>query len=134
KEFGRVLLNIGGISNITVLPKDCTEFDVIAYDTGPGNMIIDAFTEWATNGEQTYDEDGKLAAQGSIHEKWLEQLLEHSYFTLPSPKSTGREVFGREYAQQLWGEADHLNISSVDKLTTVTALTAKTIAMEISKY
>lgn len=134
KEFGRVLVNIGGISNVTILPKDSSESNVIAYDTGPGNMIIDAFTNWATNGEHSYDKDGSLAANGNVCEKWLEVLLKHDYFELPAPKSTGREMFGLHFAKDLWNEAENYQIKDVDKIATVTDLTAKTIAMEINQY
>lgn len=134
KEFGRILVNIGGISNITVLPKDCSESEVIAYDTGPGNMMIDAFTEWATEGKQFYDADGKLAAMGTVDNNWLQQLLSHDYFKLVPPKSTGRELFGINYARELWKEAEKANISSLDKIATITELTVVTIAQEIEKF
>lgn len=133
KEFGRVLVNIGGISNVTILPRNCTESEVFAYDTGPRNMIIDAFTNWATNGSQSYDKDGALAAQGSINIDWLDELLQHRYFNLPAPKSTGREMFGMDYAKKIWDEANDYQISNLDKIATVTELTAKTIAQEIEK-
>lgn len=134
KRNGRVLVNIGGISNITILPKNCSASDVLAYDTGPGNMIIDAFTSWATNGEQSYDRDGILAAKGKVNTKWLNELLQHYYFKLPYPKSTGREMFGLDFAKQLWNTAENYRISDLDKVATVTELTAKTIAMEINKH
>lgn len=134
KEFGRVLLNIGGISNVTILPKDGNEEDVIAFDTGPGNMIIDIFTEWISKGKSTYDHNGELAAKGTVNVKWLNQLLEHPYFKLTPPKSTGREQFGREFAEEWWSGAERASISALDKIATVTELTAVTIANEISRY
>ncbi|MBS4207906.1 anhydro-N-acetylmuramic acid kinase [Bacillus sp. FJAT-50079] len=133
QEIGRVLVNIGGISNITVLPKGSREADVVAYDTGPGNMIIDAFTKWATDGKQSYDRDGAIAASGSIHKNWLEQLLKHPYYDLSAPKSTGRELFGLDYAKDLWQQAENLGIKDADKIATVTELTAKSVVMEIRK-
>lgn len=132
KEFGRVMVNIGGISNITVIPKGCKSSEVIAYDTGPGNMIIDAFASFITEGKQSYDKDGALAAKGTMNKKWLEELLQHDYYKYPSPKSTGRELFGIEYAKKLWGQANTLN--DMDKIATITELTAKTLTMEIKKY
>ncbi|MFC0302127.1 anhydro-N-acetylmuramic acid kinase [Virgibacillus soli] len=132
KEYGRVLVNIGGISNFTILPKDCQESDVIAYDTGPGNMIIDAFVYWATEGMQTYDKDGARAAAGNINEEWLQELLQHEYYGLPYPKSTGREMFGTEYARALWEIKSNMHVN--DKIATVTDLTAKSIAQEIRKH
>lgn len=134
EAFGRVLVNIGGISNLTILSKGGSESDVIAYDTGPGNMIIDAFTTWVTNGEQSYDRDGRLAANGKINQQWLAELLKHPYYQQKVPKSTGREIFGVEYAEQLWRESENRGISKFDKIATVTELTAKTIAIEIKKY
>lgn len=133
-QTGRVLLNIGGIANMSVLPADAHESDVFAFDTGPGNMLIDAFAKWATDDEQTVDQDGLLAAQGVIDEKWLCDLLLHEYFTRPSPKSTGRELFGEQYAIKLWKEAEKKEISVVDRLATITELTARTIAKEIKHY
>lgn len=130
--FGRVLVNIGGIANITILPKNCNESDVIAYDTGPGNMIIDTFTNWATDGEKDYDHDGHFAATGMVDEKWLEELLTHDYFKLRPPKSTGREMFGMHVAKKLWNDAEKLR--PIDKIATMTELTAVTIAQEINKH
>ncbi|NBJ69564.1 MULTISPECIES: anhydro-N-acetylmuramic acid kinase [Clostridia] len=134
EEHGRVLVNIGGISNVTILPMGCTETNVLAYDTGPGNMIIDAFTSWATNHTQNYDKNGDIAAKGRVHEDWLKQLLDHPYFQLAAPKSTGRELFGEAFAKKLWQEAECYQMNHTDKITTITALTAKTIAMEINKF
>ena len=133
KDFGRALVNIGGISNITVIPINGAETEVVAYDTGPGNMIIDMFTNWITSGKQTYDKDGAIAAKGKVNETWLNQILEHEYFTLAPPKSTGRELFGKAFAIGLWEQAEGHGINDLDKLATVTALTAKTIAAEISR-
>lgn len=133
-DVGRVLLNIGGIANMTVIPRRARESDVFAYDTGPGNMMIDAFAKWATGGKETYDREGRLARQGKINEEWLEELLAHDYFGRPSPKSTGRELFGEKYARKLWGEASAKGLISADKLATITELTARTIADEIKRH
>ena len=134
KNYGRVLVNIGGISNLTVLSKGALAADVIAYDTGPGNMIIDAFVSWATAGREFFDRDGNIALQGTVDEKWLNKLLDHTYFEQDYPKSTGREMFGVQFARELWQEAESLNISLEDRIASVTALTAKTIANEILKH
>lgn len=133
-KTSRVLLNIGGIANVTVLPAGAHESDVFAYDTGPGNMLIDAFAKWTTDGQQTVDLDGRLAAQGEINEAWLNELLLHEYFSRPSPKSTGRELFGEQYAIQLWNKAEETKMSGVDRLATITELTARTISNEIKNY
>lgn len=131
QHTGRVLVNIGGIANMTILKANCKKDEVIAYDTGPGNMMIDAFTNWATDGEKTYDKNGAIAASGTIDEDLLKELLAHDYYKLDAPKSTGREMFGLDYAKKLWDEANHLN--EADKIATITALTARTIAMEIKQ-
>lgn len=133
-KHDRVLVNIGGIANITVIPKDAKESDVFAYDTGPGNMIIDAFTVLATNGEDSYDKNGAIAKKGMVNTEWLEELKRHGYFKLNHPKSTGREMFGFNYAQALWNEADMLGISHIDRIATITELTAITIANEIKRH
>ncbi len=129
---GRILANIGGIANITVLPPAEINEQVLAFDTGPGNMLIDAFTTWATQGKQTYDKNGELAAKGKVDEKWLKELLDHDYYRLPAPKSTGRELFGLDYANILWNAKKELEPE--DKIATITELTARTIAEECKRF
>jgi anhydro-N-acetylmuramic acid kinase len=131
-DFGRVLVNIGGISNITVLPAGCDEHGVLAFDTGPGNMLIDAFTEYATDGQQSFDKNGEMASRGKVDEAWLKELLAHPYYQLEPPKSTGRELFGRDYAKQLWKNSSHLTVE--DRMATITELTARTLANSILTY
>ncbi|WP_231505611.1 anhydro-N-acetylmuramic acid kinase [Bacillus sp. EB01] len=131
KGHGRVLVNIGGIANITVLPPEISEESILAFDTGPGNMIIDAFAGWATNGKQSFDENGSIAAGGKADEDWLNKLLAHEYYKQTPPKSTGRELFGIEYARKCWEES---SLSAADKLATVTELTARTLASDITRY
>ncbi|WP_245604765.1 anhydro-N-acetylmuramic acid kinase [Paucisalibacillus globulus] len=134
KETGRVLVNIGGISNLTILPPDGDENQVKAYDTGPGNMIMDYFAKRIANGKLTYDKDGELAASGKVIHDWLEDLLNEPYYALASPKSTGRELFGEEYANKLWNTADKLSISYSDRMATVTKLTAVTLTDQIKLH
>ncbi|MBI2556975.1 MAG: anhydro-N-acetylmuramic acid kinase [Planctomycetes bacterium] len=128
KERGRALQNIGGIANVTILPKNCSINDVIAFDTGPGNMIIDRITELVTNTTQHFDEGGKLAERGKIHDSLLATLLTHPYLSKPPPKTTGREEFGISFADNLYKDAIHSGIKDLDILATVTAFTAHTIA------
>lgn len=129
---GRILANIGGIANITVLPPVGSSERVLAFDTGPGNMLIDAFTTWATQGKQTYDKNGELAAKGKVDKKWLEELLDHDYYRLLAPKSTGRELFGLDYAKVIWdAKAD---LAPEDKVATITELTARTISDECKRF
>ncbi|MFD1018348.1 anhydro-N-acetylmuramic acid kinase [Thalassobacillus hwangdonensis] len=131
---GRILVNIGGISNFTVIPKNSDGSDVVAYDTGPGNMIIDAFISWMTDGEHSYDEGGKVAASGAIDYEWLQELMEHPYYAALPPKSTGRELFGIDYAKRLWSEADMRELSYEDRLATVTALTSFTLSGSLRRH
>jgi len=131
---GRVLVNIGGIANITVLPPVDLAQDVIAYDTGPGNMIIDAFVSKYTGGKQSYDPNGDLAKSGSVHSEWLDRLMKNDYFSAPAPKSTGRELFGAAYAEKLWDQGDEYGCTPEDKIATVTMLTANSLASEIQQH
>ncbi|HEY4482178.1 MAG TPA: anhydro-N-acetylmuramic acid kinase [Candidatus Brocadiaceae bacterium] len=128
KEKGRALQNIGGIANVTILPKNCGINDVIAFDTGPGNMIIDRITELVTNTTQHFDEGGKLAERGKIHDSLLATLLAHPYLSKPPPKTTGREEFGISFADNLYKDGTHSGIKDLDILATVTAFTAHSIA------
>lgn len=131
---GRVLVNIGGIANLTVLPPIHSTESIIAYDTGPGNMIIDACILKHSNGQVTFDENGEIARSGTVQNAWLNDLLQHSYFKAPIPKSTGRELFGEAYVKEFWYEGDAYNATSADKIATATMFTASSITAEILKY
>ena len=131
---GRVLVNIGGIANMTVLSPSHLAQDVIAYDTGPGNMLIDAFVTKYSKGSQSYDSNGDLAKLGDVHGEWLEELMRHEYFSYPAPKSTGRELFGASYADALWSKGDDYGLSSIDKIATITMFTAKSLAIAIQQH
>jgi anhydro-N-acetylmuramic acid kinase len=123
----RAIQNIGGIANVTYLaPGD--DSAVIAFDTGPGNMLIDAAVNSATDGEQTYDEDGAWAASGKVDRALLAELMAHPFLSRRPPKTTGREQFGVHYANELWSRAQSQGISDADLVATLTAFTAKSIA------
>ncbi|HEX8619979.1 MAG TPA: anhydro-N-acetylmuramic acid kinase [Thermoanaerobaculia bacterium] len=126
KSRGRCIQNIGGIGNVTYIPPKAQWDDVIAFDTGPGNMIIDELTWVATNGKQTYDIDGVLAESGIVHDDLLERWMSDSYFAMSPPKTTGRELFGTQYARRILAESPDLPIP--DLIATATALTAESIA------
>lgn len=123
--------NIGGIGNVTVVGGSTERLPWIAFDTGPGNMIMDFMAEWATNGEQTYDRDGLLGAKGVVHEEVVQELLNNPYFALEPPKSTGRELFGKEYSQQLLQKYD---LAPLDWVATATAFTATSIVQQYTKF
>ena len=131
-----LLQNIGGIGNMTVLPAAAGPEDVYAFDTGPGNMIIDAAVSALTNGEKTYDAGGEMAAQGTVNQKLLALLQKDEYYTLPLPKSTGRERFGLQYTQKIleWSRERGGKISPADLLATVTDLTAWSITDAYERY
>lgn len=117
--------NIGGIGNVTVVGKDTKALPWIAFDTGPGNMIMDFMAERASGGILTYDQDGRLAAEGLVHEEVVCDLLTHPYFRLSPPKSTGRELFGAEFSQEL---VKRFSLKPKDWVATATAFTAASIA------
>jgi len=121
-----VLQNIGGIANLTYLPADASPQDVVAFDTGPGNMVIDAVMRSFTS--RTFDEDGRIASRGEVDEPLLGELLSHPYYARKPPKTTGREEFGEAYAAEVMKMADERGISFENLVATVTALTAETIA------
>src|SRR5579862_2868185 len=128
KTVSRVALNIGGIANVTVMPAGCEADEVVAFDTGPGNMILDALAERFTGGKLLYDKDGKLAQAGKVDAVLLEELAQHKYFERQPPKSTGREEFGAEFARELYEKGIASGLSGNDILATATMLTARTIA------
>ncbi len=120
-EQNRALLNIGGISNITILNKNGKAEDVIAFDTGPGNMLIDQFTNKFFNID--YDQDGLIAATGIKNENLFESLKSNDKFLLQEPpKSTGREFYGKDFVSKLLRK--YKNIAHKDWLTTITDYTA----------
>jgi len=126
EKWGRCVQNIGGIGNVTYLPPRATPEDVIAFDTGPGNMVIDALAEVATGGKLKYDKDGALAAKGHVDTELLEVWMDDPYFRKLPPKTTGRELFGTQFARRVMTEAHEVAIE--DLIATVTALTAESIA------
>lgn len=127
---GRILLNIGGIANLTVLPKNCQSEDVFAFDAGPGNMIIDGVVHVVTQGEMSFDENGELAQQGQIVEGVLTEVLSLPFFQESPPKSTGRELFGQQMVSKFVSASD----SAEDVIATATAFTIKTIVQAIEDF
>jgi anhydro-N-acetylmuramic acid kinase len=123
----RVALNIGGIANITVLPGGCAPKDVIAFDTGPGNMVIDALVRELSAGKRNYDRGGKIAAAGNVNRRLLDDLLGDSYYRRKPPKSVGREQYGVEFVARLRRSGATLP----DLVATATVLTSATIARAI---
>lgn len=132
--ISRAIQNIGGIGNVTYLPTGASLEQVLAFDTGPGNMIIDALVKITTNGSETFDRDGKLAASGQVSERLLAELMEQPYMAMHPPKSTGRELFGEQYAQELVRKAADFGVTGKDLITTATAFTAESITYHYRNY
>ena len=124
----RAIQNIGGIANVTLLPAGGGIDDIIAFDTGPGNMIVDALITAFTQGEKTFDEDGALSALGRVDENLLAWLMAHEYLARRPPKSTGREEFGAAFVTSLLDKAQAEDIAAEDLLATAVAFTAESIA------
>ena len=129
-----LLQNIGGIGNMTVMPAGAKPRDVFAFDTGPGNMIIDAVISAVTGGEKTYDTGGETAAKGRVCNALLDILKEEPYYRQPLPKTTGREHFGVQYTEKIlsWWKENPIPVE--DLLATVTDLTAYSIADAYERY
>lgn len=121
------LQNIGGISNVTLIPAGASSSEVIASDTGPGNMIIDSIMEILTSGAEKYDKAGQYASQGSVFEPLLGEWLGHPFISAHPPKTTGREAFGRQFVDQALEGAQGQNLGNADLIATLTAFTARTI-------
>lgn len=127
-EESLALQNIGGIGNVTILRRGAGVAGISAFDTGPGNMLIDALAIAASAGQQQYDADGMLAAQGTVIPALLDDAMEDPFFARQPPKSTGREEFGTAYAAEFRAKGLSLGLSDTDLLATATALTARSIA------
>lgn len=128
------LQNIGGIGNISFLPAGCELGDILAFDTGPGNMVIDAVTARLTDGAQSYDDGGRLAASGRISPALLAYMLDDGYLRRRPPKTTGREAYGPEYTARLLGRAAELSVPMRDVLATATRFTAECIAAAVRDF
>jgi anhydro-N-acetylmuramic acid kinase len=127
----RAVQNIGGMGNVTYLsPNDL----IRAFDTGPGNVLIDEAVRLLTDGRLAYDHDGRIAAGGRIDEELLASWLEHRFFQQPPPRSTGRELFGSAEARDYVAQAQERGLATPDIVATLTALTAWSIADSYRRY
>jgi len=124
----RVLLNLGGMANLTYVPRRADEAGVLAFDTGPGVAIIDGVAR-LVDGRRSYDRDGAIAARGTPREEVLAELLADPFFAAPPPKSTGRERFGDGYARAL-----HQRVPGPDGVATAVELTARSVAAAIRQW
>jgi len=131
---GRVALNIGGIANVTVIPAGAPSKTVFAFDTGPGNMIIDALAVHFTRGRLRYDRDARMARQGRLVPELLNELLAHPFFRKAPPKTAGREEFGAPYITHLLAAAKRRRVRPNDLIHTATAFTSVSIARAFKDF
>ncbi|MGD0861092.1 MAG: anhydro-N-acetylmuramic acid kinase [Terracidiphilus sp.] len=129
---GRVLQNLGGIANLTALPAGAAADRVMAFDTGPGNMVIDALAQELFG--KSFDRNGALAAGGAVIAPVLATALRNPYFQMKPPRTAGREQFGREYAAKFLAGCRRHSGKPEDALATATALTAETIARSYKRF
>jgi anhydro-N-acetylmuramic acid kinase len=123
-------LNIGGIANITAIPPGGKPENVIAFDTGPGNMVIDQLVAIHTGNRQKYDKAGQLAAKGRVNKELLDKLLRGAYYRQAPPKTAGREQYGDEFVRELIGT----ELPMLDLIATATALTPAAIALGVRRF
>lgn len=128
----RVLQNLGGIGNLTVVPANARPQDVFAFDTGPANMVIDALMENCFH--RKYDTNGATAARGTVLRPALRKALAHPLFSMRPPKSAGREEFGREFSAKFLALCRRYSQRDEDAVATATALTAHSIAIAWKNY
>jgi anhydro-N-acetylmuramic acid kinase len=130
RRYGRIVQNLGGIGNLTAIPPRATPEQLIAFDTGPGNMVIDAVTEHLF--DKPYDRNGRLAARGEPIERVLREVLKNPYFRQKPPKTAGREQFGREFVREFLRRCRRVDENDI--VATATALTARSIGIAIRKF
>lgn len=130
--IGRVLLNIGGIANLTALKPFAEKDELIFFDCGPGNVFLDAATQALF--KKPFDKDGAFAAKGNVSRTVLSELLRDRYYQKAPPKSTGREYFSHAYLERILARCKQESLSRYDILATLTALTAESIAMQVRKF
>lgn len=131
---GRIILNIGGISNLTYIPAGAGAQEVVAFDTGPGNVLIDGLVHRITGGTSDHDEGGRLASKGKVQGDLLASLLKHPFLKRLPPKSTGREEFGPDLLEEILKRGEELRLSPEDLVATVSAFTVEAITCHIKRF
>ncbi len=134
RRLSRAVQNIGGIANVTYLPRGCGQRDIVAFDTGPGSMVIDRIVSLVTRGKRRYDRNGKVASEGTPDEALLNEMLGHPFLHRCPPKSTGREDFGWPYADDLYRKAAKRGLAAADIVATVTAFTGASIVQAYHRF
>jgi len=129
-RVGRIVQNIGGIANLTAIPASASPNSVVAFDTGPGNMLIDAVTERLFG--KAFDRDGRIAGSGVVLDPVISDVMRGAFFRRKPPKTAGREEFGREFAQNFVRRCGR--VDKRDIVSTATALTARSIADALRRF
>jgi len=130
----RIVQNIGGIANLTFLPPRAKLEHVIAFDTGPGNMVLDAVVFALSHGRQSYDKDGCWAARGKVSQKLVAEMMSHPFLKRWPPRTTGREEFGEPFARSILASARRMRLRAEDTVATTTAFTALSIAEAYERF
>jgi anhydro-N-acetylmuramic acid kinase len=134
EKIGRVSLNLGGIANITVIPANAKPSQVLAFDTGPANMLIDALVAHFTHNRQRYDKGARLAQQGRSIPALVDELMHDPYLKLAPPKSTGREYYGRTYLQKLLAAGGRHKANPNDLVRAATVFTSLSIVDALNRF
>src|SRR6266853_3633557 len=133
-RVGRAALNIGGIANVTVSPPAAKIGDVLAFDIGPGNMVIDALVRRFTRGRKAFDRNAEMGGRGKVLPGLLADLLRDAYFLKAPPKTAGREQYGEKYVRRVLGHRDVRRAKPEDVILTVTGLTGRSIVDAFSRF
>lgn len=133
-KLGRVSLNLGGIANITVIPAAGKASQIIAFDTGPANMIIDALVSHFTNGRQRFDKNARLARSGRAIPALVDELMRDPFLKSPPPKSTGREYYGRAYTNKLLVLGRKHSANPSDLVRAATIFTALSVVDALNRF
>jgi anhydro-N-acetylmuramic acid kinase len=133
-RIGRVALNIGGIANVTVIPAGAALSDVFAFDTGPGNMVIDALVRYFSRGRKRFDRNAEMASRGTLSPGLLRTVLADKYFSRLPPKTTGREQYGDAYMRAILSHAEARRAKPEDVVRTATVLTALSIVDAFNRF
>jgi anhydro-N-acetylmuramic acid kinase len=133
-KLGRVSLNLGGIANVTVIPAAAKPYQVLAFDTGPANMLIDALVHHFSRGRKRFDANARFASQGRSIPALLDELMHDPYLKLPPPKSTGREYYGRAYVQELLALGRRHRAKPNDLIRAATIFTSLSIADALNRF
>lgn len=133
-DRGRVVLNLGGIANVTVLPAGADASSVTGFDTGPGNVLLDEFVRATDLSALGYDEDGRLAAAGQVRPDLLRDLLTHPFIRRAPPKSTGREDFGPSFVERFRTQLRARAVGNLDGLATLAAFTVEAVVQNLRDF